>query len=146
MIRILLVESDPLVGFVAAEAFQYAMQSEVQSVLTSWQAIQRLETTSFDLAFISIMQDYSGLVVAESAVNHNVAVLLTSGSPIGQSELQRFDYPCLLKPYSLKSLLLQTKHIIDDGAENIRRVKACATWMKAYRNTRSPIVRYQNGL
>ena len=132
--RILLVESDPWVCWVTAEAFQAEMQCQVQEVQTGQQALHLLGTASFDLAFISVMKDYSGLAVAERAANQNVAVLLTSGSFTGQIKLQQFGYPCLIKPYSLRSLLRQTAQILEDTAGNIQRVKASAAKMLASRD------------
>ena len=128
---ILLVENDPLVSFVAVEAFRSAMWTEARWAQDDQQALRLIATEPFDFAFISVMRNFSGLIVAERAANANIAVLLTSGNPFAQDRLQRCGCPYLEKPYDLSSLLVEARRILADSAGNIRLMKASVSRLMA---------------
>jgi DNA-binding NtrC family response regulator len=78
-----------------------------------------------------ILPGVSGIALAEIAVNENTAVLLICGHPEVSETLRRFGYPYLQKPFSLDQLLAESRLVLSETSDNIRRVKASAAKMQA---------------
>ena len=107
--------------------------SEAEWVACGRLGAQMLVRSSFDLALIhGAMAEVSGAELAEIAASENTAVLLLSGHPDTNEKLQRFGYPCLEKPFGMDRLLSESRQVIAQSRENIRRTKAAA---KMHANT-----------
>jgi hypothetical protein len=78
---------------------------------------------------------------AEIAANENIPVLLFSGHAERIATFHRFGYPCRAKPCSLDQLLSESKRVIAEAGENIRRVKAAAARIKANAEALNAVIR-----
>ena len=105
------------------------MQAELHCASTKERAEQMIVDVPFDLAVVSVMKNYAGFSIAEFAVNENIPVLLTTGNPIAQAQLQQFGYPYLAKPYRVEALLRRATRIMDRPIENLQRVRHSITKM-----------------
>jgi DNA-binding response OmpR family regulator len=94
-----------------------------------------LTSERFDLAIIEVtLPDASGIALATVAANENTPVLLISGRAKATARLKQYelaDFPCLRKPLDLIQLRAETKRLIADSHQNIRRIKDAMTWWRA---------------
>ncbi len=132
MPKILLVDDDPAVCEVIKDFLQEWAETTVDCALDGTLGAQKLQQKHFDLALIDgALPSVSGLQLAEIAANENTPVLLLSGHPDFNQKFHSFGYPYLPKPFSLDQLLSESKRVIAETSENIRRVKASAARMQA---------------
>jgi len=131
MIGILLIDDDQLVCDVIGDYLQsYDMM--VHCACSGELGAEMLAKHNYDLAIIDVtLRGMSGLDLAAIAANGNTSVLLTSGCPEANLKLHRFDYPFLVKPFTLDALRIAAARVISEHLENLARVKASAARMLA---------------
>ena len=133
MPRILVVEDDTLICQMVADCVREALAADVYCALTGTDGARLIMGYKFDLAVIDVLlPGVSGIALAELAANENIPVLLTSGHPMLQRELARFDFPTLPKPFDLDVLVQKASSIINDTKATIRRVKTSAADMRRH--------------
>jgi DNA-binding NtrC family response regulator len=132
MMKVLVIDDEPLVRDSIAEAFRIELHAEVQVAVTGQIAAKMITFSRFHLSVIdATLPDICGLQLATIAANANIPVVLISGDPDTNGCLHRFDYPFLVKPFNMSTLLLVSAHIMLESQKNIRRVKASASKMLA---------------
>jgi DNA-binding response OmpR family regulator len=132
MPKILVVEDDPAVCEVITDCLQEWAGTTVDCALNGMMGAQKLQQGHFDLVLIDgALPKVSGFRLAEIAANENTPVLLLSGHPDYNEKFHSFGYPYLAKPFSPDQLLSESKRVIAETSENIRRVKASAARMQA---------------
>jgi len=126
MAKILVVDDEPLICEIISDLFEDA-GIEVECAISAPSASTLLLIDRFDLAIIdATLPRASGFFLAALAADENVPVLLMSGHPDAQFELQQFGYPFIEKPFPLLILQQKAARTILEGQENICRVKICA--------------------
>jgi len=131
MRKILVIDDDPAVCEVIIACLHEWAGTAVECALDGRLGAQKLQREHFDLALIDgALPAVSGLELAAIAANENTPALLLSGHPDCNETFDSFGYPHLAKPFSLDRLLAESKRVIADAHENIRRVKASAVRMQ----------------
>jgi DNA-binding response OmpR family regulator len=126
MARILVVDNEPLICETISYLFKDAGE-EVECAIAAPSASMLLLRDRFDLAIIdATLPRASGFFLAALAADENIPVLLMSGHPDAQFELQRFGYPCIEKPFPPLILQQKAARIMRESQENICLVKTCA--------------------
>jgi DNA-binding response OmpR family regulator len=132
MPRILVIDDDPAVCELITACFQELAGTAVDYALDGLLGAQKLQQGHFDLALIDgALPTVSAFQLAGIAANENTPVLILSGHPEYTEKFHSFDYPYLAKPFSLDQLLFESRRVIAEASENIRRVKASAARMQA---------------
>jgi DNA-binding response OmpR family regulator len=132
MPKILVIDDDPGVCELITVCFQEWAGTAVDYALDGLLGAQKLQQGHFDLALIDgALPTVSAFQLAGIAANQNTPVLFLSGHPEYTEKLHSFDYPYLAKPFSLDQLLSESRRVIAEASENIRRVKASAARMQA---------------
>ena len=132
MPKILVIDDDPAVCEVITDCLQEWAGTTIDCALNGMLGAQKLQQGDFDLALIDgALATVSGFQLAEIAANENTPVLLLSGHPDYNEKFHGFGYPHLAKPFSLDQLLSESKRVIAEAGENIRRVKAAVARMQA---------------
>ncbi len=133
MEKVLVIDVEPLICDIVTICFQEYSDTGVDCALNESLGAQKLRETHYDLAIIGgKLLELSGMALAEIAANENTPVLVLSGHPGLLQNLRTFGYPCLEKPFSMSLLLSESKRVIAETSENIRRVKATAARMQAH--------------
>jgi DNA-binding NtrC family response regulator len=130
MPRILVVDTEPQVVEVISKSLRDDLDAEVACAPTAQIAAQIIRWKRFDLVFIDVRINGGGVGLAELAANENVPVLLTSGRHEG-AVLRRFGFPHLEKPFRSETLRSEATQIMEEAAENIRRVKTSVALLRA---------------
>jgi DNA-binding NtrC family response regulator len=126
MVKILVVDNESLICETISELFDGAGE-EVECAIAAPCASTLLLSDRFDLAIIdATLPRASGFFLAALAADENIPVLLISGHPDAQFELQRFGYPFIEKPFAPLILRQKAARIMLESQENICRVKTCA--------------------
>jgi DNA-binding NtrC family response regulator len=103
------------------------MGAAVQCATTGRSGRRLLTGKSFDLAIIDlVLPDASGIALAAIAANENTPVLLITGRPNVTARLTQYDladFPCLLKPFDLARLRIETERVISESRQNVLRIK-----------------------
>jgi CheY-like chemotaxis protein len=132
MKKVLLVEDEPLICDLVVDCFSDLPEAEITCAGNGVLGAQMIVGSHFDLALIDVgLPQISGLELAGLAANENIPVLLISGHPGVNDELQRFGYPYLAKPFGLDDLQREALRVIAESRENVCRVKASAERMLA---------------
>jgi DNA-binding NtrC family response regulator len=102
------------------------VDAKVTIVLNGTLAVPLIENQRFDMALInaSFPAGPSGVELARLAVNRTIPVLLISGDPGVSAQLKDAGYHYLQKPFTVESLLDETRRALHDPHENIRRLRA----------------------
>lgn len=97
--------------------------AEVYSAPSAEAGVTLLASRYFDLALIDVLlQDTSGILVAEIAANRNTPVVLITGHDDTAMRLRQFDFPHLVKPFNLAQLSEAVAAVMADRHRNIRRL------------------------
>jgi DNA-binding NtrC family response regulator len=98
--------------------------ADVQCAITGRLGRRLLTSARFDLALIDVvLPGASGFALAEIAANQNTPPLLMTGHPDAAGRAIRFDFPCLLKPFTLVRLCRESERVMVENRRNIQRIK-----------------------
>ena len=132
MPKLLIIDDEPMVCLMLTDAFEHDFAAKVACANSGASGAQMISNTVYDLAIIDVvLPQASGFDLALLAANQNIPVLLNSGHPAKTPLLKEFEFPHLEKPFSINSLLFETRQILQDAAKNIRQVKASSARMIA---------------
>lgn len=124
VVKIVIVDDEYLVCDVIADGMRSLLGATVETAFTGRDAAALLENDEFNLAIIdATLPDMSGLDLARLAANRDVPVVLISGDAGISLRLAQFDYPFLVKPFSISALIMVSSRVIAESQENIHRIK-----------------------
>jgi DNA-binding NtrC family response regulator len=132
MQKILVVDDDTLICDVITIFLEELPGTEVSRASGGRQGAEKLRESHFDLALIDgTLPEISGVALAGIAANEDTPTLLMSGHPQVNDYLERFGFPYLEKPFSLTQLLAESRQIIANAGENVRKIKESMDHMRA---------------
>lgn len=132
MRRILVVDDDALICELIVNVLVEWADAEVECVMDGKAGARKLQDGGFDLALIDgTLPGLSGMHLAHIAAAQRTPVLLISGHPAVNDDLERFDFPYLTKPFALSRLLEEVRQTIATADKNIHRIKQSAVQMQA---------------
>jgi DNA-binding response OmpR family regulator len=123
--QFLVVDDELSVCDAVRDAFEDWFGAEVDCAQSRTAGIQFMAVTQYEFALIDVtLPDGSGLALAGVAADKNVAVLVTSANGNEHAALAEIELPFLKKPFTLQALYADTDLVLQDTANNIRRVRA----------------------
>lgn len=131
MRRIAIIDDDPLI----CDLLAYALGdtgADVACAMTGRSGRRLLTRTRFDLALIDVvLPGASGFALAELAANENSPPLLMTGHPNAAARAVQFGFPCLLKPFTLVQLRIESERVVATSRQNIQCIKNGMTRLRA---------------
>jgi DNA-binding response OmpR family regulator len=118
MRHILVVDYDPGVSAVMQMGLEADGACRVTSALTAEDALRIIARDRPDAAIIAaFLPKLSGIDLASHALGRRIPVLLTCGHPETAVELERAGCRFLPKPFRIKTLLAETRALLDDAQQ-----------------------------
>ena len=116
------IDDEPMICYLVEDCLSHA-GSEVHSAPSAEAGAALLASRHFDLALIDVLlQDTSGILVAEIAANQNTPVVLMTGHDATAVRLRQFDFPHMLKPFNITQLTEAVAAVMADRHRNIQRL------------------------
>ncbi len=116
------IDDEPMICDLVEDSLRHA-GSEVYRAHSAETAVALLTSRYFDLALIDVLlQDQSGILVAEIAANQNTPVVLMTGHDTTAMRLRQFDFPHMLKPFKVSQLTDAVATVMTDRHRNIRHL------------------------
>jgi two-component system NtrC family response regulator len=129
MYEIVVVEDDPAVAVVVAEALSTC--ANVQCAASTDQAIDLLSSRPWSLAVLDVMlNDGSGLELAEIAARNNTPVMLIAGHPKAMEALEKYGFPHMAKPFAMRDFVNNARLLIAQRDDAVAAVKRAAATMR----------------
>jgi DNA-binding response OmpR family regulator len=121
----LLVQDDPLFCKLIAKYLKSSNTDDLKYALTGTLGARMIAGGAFDIALINAtLPDISGIELAMLARNENVAVLMLSQNTRVSEELKQFDYQYLQRPFSFRTLLSESKRVVQESRASFCRSRA----------------------
>jgi DNA-binding NtrC family response regulator len=116
------IDDEPMICELVEDCLRHA-GSEVHSATSADAGVRLLASRYFDLAFIDVLlQDNSGILLAEIAADRNTPVVLMTGHSDTALRLKQFDFPHMLKPFKMAQLTEAVTLAMNDRHRNIQRL------------------------
>jgi DNA-binding NtrC family response regulator len=116
------IDDEPMICDLVEDCLRRA-GSEVYSATSAEAGTALLASRYFDLALIDVLlQDTSGILLAEIAANQNTPVVLVTGHADTALRLIQFDFPHMLKPFNVTQLTEAVAAVMADRHRNIQRL------------------------
>jgi DNA-binding NtrC family response regulator len=116
------IDDEPMICDLVEDCLRHT-GSEVYSAPSAQAGVTLLASRYFDLALIDVLlQDTSGILLAEIAANQNTPVVLITGHADTALRLKQFDFPHILKPFNVAQLNEAVAQVIADRHGNIQRL------------------------
>jgi DNA-binding NtrC family response regulator len=116
------IDDEPMICDLVEDCLRHA-GSEVHSATSAETGATLLASRYFDLAFIDVLlQDNSGILVAEIAADQYTPVVLMTGHADTALRLKQFDFPHILKPFNLTQLTKAVALVMDNRHRSIQRL------------------------
>jgi DNA-binding response OmpR family regulator len=152
MRHLLVVDDDPDVCSILQFGLEHTGEWRTSGATTVDQAWAVLNSDRPDAAIVdALLRGGSGLRLASYAVDVGVPVLIMTGDPATQQELDGLKCPYLAKPFHLDELRCRSRALLDDTAQHLRRMaelmqrlaKNRAALMEAIEASRECVARLQ---
>ena len=116
------IDDEPMICDLVEDCLTHA-GSEVYSAPSAQAGVALLASRYFDVALIDVLlQDTSGILVAEVAANRNTPVVLITGHDATAMRLRQFGFPHILKPFNVTQLREAVAAVMADRHRNIQRL------------------------
>jgi DNA-binding NtrC family response regulator len=125
------IDDEPMICDLVKDCLHHA-GFEVYSAASAEAGGTLLAGRYFDIALIDVLlQDASGILLAEIAANQNTPVVLMTGHADTAFRLRQFDFPHILKPFNVTQLTEAVVRVMADRHRNIRRLTDGLARMRA---------------
>jgi DNA-binding response OmpR family regulator len=132
MIRVLLVQENPLFCEKIVDYVRSSLNNEVECARTGTIGAEMIAHGRFDIALISAtLPDNAGIELARLASNENIAVLMLSENASISQKMERLRYRYLQKPFTVDALLSETCQIVRENQETLAKTRSCAARVEA---------------
>jgi DNA-binding response OmpR family regulator len=132
MTRMLVVQDDHLFCKKISEYLKSHARDEVEYALTGNLGTKLLLRQKFDIVLISAtLPDTTGIELAKVAYNEHVPVLMLSENSDISAELRRLQIRYLQKPFSLDTLLSESRRVVCESRKSRARVRSCVATVEA---------------
>jgi DNA-binding response OmpR family regulator len=128
---LLVVDPKLVICEIVSNCFEDWPGTDLDCVVTTERAVEKITTCKYDLAILDLMLPRTdSFRVAELAANENIPVLFMSADLNVVDELSKARFPFIAKPFSIASLLAESKAAIAGARDNIRRVQESVATMQ----------------
>ena len=127
---ILVVDHEPAIRSIIQECLEAAINASVTCVGSGSEGAELLSQQRYDLAIVdALVSGVSGFRLAAMAAENDIPTILLSGHPKVQEQFAAFEWPHIIKPFSVGLLEESAVAVIRRSRSNIAQVKASSKKM-----------------
>jgi len=124
MRHILVVDDEPAIRNVLQMTFEADGTSRVSTAGSAEDAVEIVLHDRPDAAIIdAILPCSSGLTLARHMIGRGIPVLVMTGQPEYQRELEASGICCLAKPVSMRRVLVETRLLLDEATRRMAQLR-----------------------
>jgi two-component system, OmpR family, response regulator MprA len=125
MWHVLVVDDHPDICDVVKMGLEIGSAFRVTCAANAADALATLHRDRPDVAIIDVvMAGIGGLGLAKRTLDLDIPVLLMTGAPLADEQLQTIDRPHILKPFRLRELVGQTLQLLADAKARQANLRA----------------------
>jgi CheY-like chemotaxis protein len=124
MRHILVVDDEPAICAVLQMTFEADGTSRVSTAACAEDAVAIAMRDRPDAAIIdAVLPRTSGLTLAKLLIGHGIPVLVMTGQPDYQRQLEESGICCLAKPISMRRVVLETRFLLDEATRRMAQLQ-----------------------